>query len=121
MSPRLHGTVRIQRGILVKHMIFPVKLTQSIRIIEPSDRRHQMQCQPVWIFFNLFLSLFRLFRFFPVICSHIHLFHHNRFLSYIYGSCFFYMNIRILVGICDQYRCGQVIPCFFDCIHIKFE
>ena len=79
MSPHLHSAFAVKGGILEKCVEHALKLTQTIGIIEPSRRRHQMQFLPVSglrprIFFHFFLKCFfrRLSQFFQIIrqCAH---------------------------------------------------
>ena len=43
VSPQLDSALRIEGGILKERVIDPLELAESVGVIEPADRRHQME------------------------------------------------------------------------------
>src|SRR5699024_11202975 len=46
MSPELQPAVYVKRSVLEKYVVHAAVLAQTVRIVEPADRRHQMAAQP---------------------------------------------------------------------------
>ena len=71
MSPHLHAAFRIKWGVLEKRVEYASKLAQSVGIVQPADRRHQVKSLTEAALFDS--VLFRLLsQFFQIVrqCAH---------------------------------------------------
>ena len=100
MSPVFASAFRHKRRILVKHMILALKTTQTIRIIQPANRRHEMIGKtPVIHACRLLCFLFKLFYFFcPV---------------------FFFLIVRRKIFLCSHNN--AVFPFLLTSTHDSFQ
>ena len=71
MPPKLHAAFRVKRGVLEKCMEYASELTQSVGIVQPADRRHQVKLLPEASLFDS-SSFCRLSQFSQIIrqCTH---------------------------------------------------